>query len=163
MTGKHVPLAEGQIGAFFEPAPDEDLPALGPDVKRRDATQRAGTTLDHRWTHPVMTKGKRSHVKNGLYDESQRIYQTGGEIDKFVYWKLEVASIAHDAWLQVAEKCDWIEIIDHRRNECWRIPMARARKHLVGYEAGMGKRVGIPIRHWDIVSAQGTVRQKGES
>ena len=160
---KHVPLADGQIGAFFEPTPDEELPALGPEVKRRDTTQRAGTTLDHRWTRTIMTRGKKAWVRNGLYDESQRIYQTGGEVDKFVYWKLNVVSISYDAWSQVAEKIDWIEIIDHRRNECWRIPMARARKHLVTYEANVGKRIGVPIRHWDIVSAQGTVRQKGEA
>jgi hypothetical protein len=61
------------------------------------------------------------------------------------------------------EKTDWIEIIDHQRNECWRIPMARARKRAVRYEAGAGRRIGVPIKHWDLVTAKGTYKQKGES
>lgn len=163
-TSKYVPLAEGQVGAFFQPEVEDDLPKLGPVLTKPDASRRAGTVLDHRWTHPISTKGKSGkRVKNGLYDESQRIYQTGGEIDKFVFWKLKVVSVAYDAWTQVSEKVDWIEIIDHRRNECWRVPMARAKKYLVKYEAGVGKRIGVPIRHWDIVSASGTIRQKGEA
>jgi hypothetical protein len=156
------PIAVGQVGAFFEPPTDDEQLTLSPVIKtKRETSRRAGTVLDHRWTHPVMSTGK-GRKQHGLYDESQRLYQTGGELDKFVFWKMKLVSISYDAWTQVVEKVDWIEIIDNLRNECWRIPMARARKHAVRYEAGLGPRIGIPIKHWDLFTAKGTCKQRGE-
>jgi hypothetical protein len=159
------PIADvvpGQTGAFFEPAAEEvEAPPDKPSPKR-ETSQRAGTVIDHRWMHPIMATANR-RKQHGLYDESQRLYQTGGELEKFVFWKLKVVSIAFDAWMQISDKADWIEVIDNRRNECWRIPMNRAKKHLVQYDAGGGKRVGIAIKHWDIQTARGTYVHRGEA
>jgi hypothetical protein len=156
------PIAVGQVGAFFDP-PTEDEQLTLSTVPRinRETSRRAGTVIDHRWAHPIISTGKR-RTQHGLYDESQRLYQTGGELDKFVFWKMKLVSLSYDAWTQVVEKVDWIEIIDNVRNECWRIPMARARKHAVRYEAGIGPRVGIPIKHWSIYTAKGTCKQEGQ-
>jgi hypothetical protein len=154
------PIAVGQVGAFFETPIDDEQLTMSPAIKtKRETSRRAGTVLDHRWTHKINV-GKRHH---GLYDESKRVYQTGGDLDKFVFWKMQLVTLDYQAWIQVVEKTDWIEIIDHQRNECWRIPMARARKRAVRYEAGAGRRIGIPIKHWDLYTAKGTCKQKGES
>lgn len=156
------PIAIGQIGAFFEEPKDEEFIPSPVAKISRETSQRAGTVLDHRWVHPIMSEGKRRRTQHGLYDESKRLYQTGGELDKFVFWKMQLVSLSWDAWRQVVEKTDWIEIIDNVRNECWRIPMARARKYAVTYEAGIGRRVGIPIKHWSIYTVKGTCKQEGQ-
>ena len=156
------PIAVGQVGAFFDPPTEDEQLTLSTTPKvSRETSRRAGTVIDHRWSHPIMGTGKR-RTQHGLYDESQRIYQTGGELDKFVFWKMKLVSLSYEAWVQVVEKADWIEIIDNVRNECWRVPMARARKHAVRYEAGIGPRVGIPIKHWSIYTAKGTCKQEGQ-
>lgn len=160
---KRKPITEvvpGQVPAFFPIPMDDDLPVLGKKDKK-PGLQRAGTVIDHRWAHSIMGTGKR-RTQQGLYDESQRLYQTGGDLDKFVFWKLKLVSISYEAWVQVVNKVDWIEIIDHARNECWRLPMGRGRKHAVMYDAGIGRRVGVPIKHWDVVTHRGTIRQNGE-
>jgi hypothetical protein len=157
------PIAVGQIGAFYEPPTEEEQEPFTPAVPtKREASRRAGTVIDHRWAHKIMGGRKARPNILGLYDESQRLYQTGGELERFVFWKMKLVSLPYEAWVQVVEKADWIEIIDHTRNECWRVPMARARKHAVRYEAGVGPRVGIPIKHWSIWTAKGTCKQEGQ-
>ena len=115
---------KGQIPLLFEEEVPE--PYVPPGTTREEVLSRAGTQLDHRWTHEIRGKGRRGSLVHGLYDESQRIYQTGGELSKFVYWKRQWVSISYDAWRQVYEKVDWLEVIDHERNECWRIAMKKA-------------------------------------
>ncbi len=153
----------GQLAAFFdeEPEPEPEKPYVGPGVTREEITGRAGTTLDHRWTHPIEGNGRRGRLQHGLYDEKQRIFQTGGELSNFVFWKKRLVSLSYDAWRQVAMKTDWFEIIDHERNECWRIAGEKARQNAVRYNAGIGERVGIPMDLWDIITARGTIRQEG--
>lgn len=158
----HKPV-DGQIAAFFEEdAIAPEVPYLGPGVEREEVLTRAGTQLDHRWTHRVESRGRKGVRTHGLYDERQRIYQTGGELSNFVFWKKHLVSLAKDAWSQVIDKVDWIEIIDHERNECWRISVQRARRYAVNYDAGLGPRIGIPMVKWDIVTQRGTFRQEGE-
>lgn len=101
---------------------------------------------------------KRLH---GLYDESQRLYQSGGEVSNFLYWRRKLVSIDYGAWQQVFQKIDWIEIIDHESNECWRIAMKKAIKHAVKYNAGIGDRVGVPMDLWDVIRANGQYKQRG--
>ena len=147
---------EGQETLFWEdPAPDAYLP---PGEIREAVQQRAGTTLNHSWTHKIMGSGRRGKLTHGLYDESQRIYQTGGELKNFIYWKKRYVTIAEDAWRQIFGKVDWIEVIDHERNECWRISMKKAERAAVKYDAGLGPRVGIPMDLWTVIKADGTVR-----
>ena len=158
------PIVPGQVGAFFEPPTEDEQLALSPEIQiKRETSRRAGTVIDHRWAHKIIVGRKSRPIHHGIYDESQRLYQTGGELDKFVFWKMKLVTLSYEAWLQVVEKTDWIEIIDHVRNECWRIPMARARKHAVRYEAGVGRRIGIPIKHWSVYTAKGTCKQEGEA
>jgi len=93
------PIVPGQVGAFFEPPTEDAQLVLGPEIKiKRETSRRAGTVLDHKWVHPILSEGKRRRTKHGLYDESQRLYQTGGELDKFVFWKMKLVSLSYDAW-----------------------------------------------------------------
>jgi len=154
----------GQVPLFYEEdALLPEVPYIGPGVDRNEIQTRAGTVLDHRWTHRVEGRGRRGVRQHGLYDEKQRIYQTGGELSNFIYWKRHLVSIAYEAWSQVWQKVDWIEVIDHEKTECWRISMGKAKKHAVKYDAGIGPRIGIPMELWDVITARGTIRQEGKS
>lgn len=153
----------GQQAAFFEdppPAPYEP-PYLGSITRRQERSRRAGTELDHKWTRPVEGTGRKGTLQHGLLDTRQRVFQTGGELSNFVFWKRKLVSLPYSVWLQVSEKADWIEIVDHERNECWRIATAKIKAHGVTYEAGIGKRLGVPMEHWDIITASGRYRQEG--
>lgn len=139
--------------ALFGKLPDKIDPKARPPTK-----DRAGTSLDPRWSH-VIKIGPKVH---GLFDERHRIYQTGGELSNFVYWKLHLVSFDARVWMQVKDKVDWIEVLDHQRNECWRIAMGKAVKNLVTYQGGIGTRVGIPMRFWDVIRLDGSYKQVGE-
>ena len=111
--GKQKP-AEGQIPVFFEEEAEAPaVPYIGPGVEREEVQTRAGTQLDHRWTHRITGKGRKGVTQHGLLDERQRIYQTGGELSNFIYWKNRWVTFAEDAWRQFNQKVDWIEVIDH--------------------------------------------------
>lgn len=156
-------VAKGQLPAFFEDEPDEpEVPYLGSSVTREEVKHRVGTKLDHRWTHPIEGQGRKGKRQHGLYDERQRVYQTGGEISNFVYWRKRLVSFAKEAWDQVYLKVDWFEVIDHEKNECWRISGEKARHYMQTYDAGLGPRVGIPMSKFDIITSRGTYRQEGE-
>ena len=152
---------EGQLPAFFEEgALAPEVPYRGPGVDRKEVVHRAGTALNHNWTHRIQGRGKKPKL-HGMYDESQRVYQTGGELKNFIYWKLHVVSIDEDAWRQVRDKADWLEVIDHERNECWRIARQKFLKHAVRYSAGIGPRVGVPMEFWTVITSRGTIKQEG--
>lgn len=161
MPSGKIPLAKGQVPAFFEEdAAQPEVPYVGPGVDREEVVHRAGTQLDHRWTHRIKGKGRKGVLQHGLYDERQRVYQTGGELSNFVLWSRKLVTFAHDAWLQVFMRTDWFEVIDHEKNECWRISGEKARKHAVKYNAGIGVRIGIPMDLWDVVTARGTYKKE---
>lgn len=150
------------MAAFFDEEPAiPEVPYIGPGVTRKEVKTRAGTKLDHRWTHAIEGTGRKGTRQHGLYDERQRIYQTGGEISNFVYWRKKLVSFAKVAWDQVALKTDWFEVIDHEKNECWRVSGEKARRYMQVYDAGLGPRVGIPMDKFDIVTSRGTYRQEG--
>lgn len=151
--------APGQVAAFFtEPPPEHYEP---PGTLRPGIAGRAGTPLDHRWTHEIIGTARRKRL-HGLYDESQRLYQSGGEASNFLYWRRRYVSLDYNAWQQVYQKVDWIEMIDHEANECWRIAMKKAIKHAYKYNAGIGDRVGIPMELWDVIRANGYYKQRGK-
>lgn len=155
---------EGQLPAFFEEAAEQpEVPYLGPGVAREEVLTRAGTKLDHRWTHRIEGKGRKGTTQHGLYDERQRVYQTGGELSNFVFWKRKLVTFAYEAWQQVFMRTDWFEIIDHERNECWRISGEKARNNAVKYDAGLGTRIGIPMELFDVITSRGTYKQEGKA
>jgi hypothetical protein len=140
------------VTAFF----DEEIPPSLDALERTTIPHRAGTALDHRWTTRVVVNGK----VHGLYDQSQRVYQTGGELKRFVYWKAKLVTLDAKVWQAVINKADWLEIIDHERNECWRISGAKARKAAIRYNAGIGERVGVPIEAWATYTAEGKAKPR---
>lgn len=158
-------IAPGQVPAFFSDEcekPRVELPYVGPGVEREEITYRAGTHLDHRWTHKVQGVARRGkHEVLGLFDESQRVFQTGGEFSAFVYWKLDLVTLPLPTWEKVRGVADWLEIVDHEKNECWRIAKAKFLKHAIRYNAGIGPRIGVARNHWDVISADGTYVQGG--
>lgn len=151
-----------QMPMFFEETPEPEKPYVAPGVTREEVAVRAGTTLDHRWTSPVEGHGRKGKLQHGLYDQKQRIFQTGGELSRFVYWKEHLVTFSYDAWKQVAMKTDWFEVVDHERNECWRIAGEKARTNAVIYDAGLGKRVGVHMDLFDVITARGTIREEGK-
>lgn len=150
--------APGQTTAFFV---QTEEPYVEPGAERPEVPWRAGTTLDHKWTKKITGSGRQGSRVHGLYDERQRVYQTGGEMKNFIYWKLHVVSIAKDAWDQVWQKTDWFEVIDHEKNVCWRISGEKARKNALIYNSGIGDRVGVLMELWDVIRADGTYEKKG--
>lgn len=159
-------VVSGQVPLFY---PDEgtekpkvELPYVGPGVDREEIQYRAGTRLDHRWTHKIEGTARRGrHQVLGLFDESQRVFQTGGEFSAFIYWKLRLVTIPIETWRRINNYADWIEIIDHEKNECWRMATAKFRKHAITYNAGIGERVGVNMDKWDVITERGTYRQGG--
>jgi hypothetical protein len=159
-------VTEGQVPLFF---PDEgtekprvETPYVGPGVDREEIVFRAGTKLDHRWTHKVEGQARRGkHKVLGLFDESQGVFQTGGEFSAFIYWKLNLVTIPLETWRKIAGVADWIEIVDHEKNECWRIAKAKFIKHAVTYNAGIGERIGVARNHWDVINARDVYVQGG--
>lgn len=156
---RQVNPAPGQVGAFFEDEIPETF--LPPGATRPEAQWRAGTVLDHHWTHQITGSGKRGKLVHGLYDESQRVYQTGGEMSHFIFWKRKLVTFNKEAWDQVWQRADWIEVIDHEKNVCWRIATGKATKHAIVYDAGIGQRVGVPMELFDVVRANGSYEQRG--
>lgn len=160
-------VAEGQVPLFYGTdetleKPRVELPYVGPGVEREEVTFRAGTRLDHRWTHRIEGTARRGrHPVLGLYDESQRVFQTGGEFSAFIYWKLHLVTLPMETWMRIRGIADWIEIIDHEKNECWRISKTKFLKHAVSYNAGIGERVGVGMDHWDVINAKGIHVQGG--
>lgn len=163
---KAQPQVAGQIPLFYPDVPEKpivEIPYVGPGVSREEITYRAGTRLDHRWTHKIIGKGRRGQIVHGLFDESQRVYQTGGELSAFIFWKRHLVSISIDAWRRIGNVADWIEIIDHENNECWRISGVRFTKNAVRYEAGIGERIGCPMDLWTVITAAGRIKQEGRA
>ena len=161
MSSSKPKVADGQVPLFFPDGAEQprvEVPYVGPGVERAEIVHRAGTRLDHRWTHKIEGTARRGrHKVLGLYDESQRVFQTGGEMSAFIYWKLGLVTLPLETWERIRGVADWIEIIDHERNECWRIAKARFLKHAVKYESGIGPRVGVRRDHWTIIRADGMV------
>jgi hypothetical protein len=128
---------------------DDEVPMVRP---KPPTAARAGTHLDHRWTQKIYV-GNQLH---GLLDASQRIYQGGGSVDKFIYWKERLVTIDARVWVQIKDKTDFIEMVDHNGNQAWRIATGKAKKHLQTYSAGIGRRIGIPMDCWDVYDAHGS-------
>ena len=152
----------GQLTAFFDD-PEPEPARLGEAPLRPAVSGRAGTPIRHEFASDVVSQARRGRKLHGLYDESQRLYQTGGELSSFVFWKKNLVSISMEAWRLVFDKIDWIEIIDHERNECWRIQARKAAKFGVSYEAGIGERFGVPMDLWDVITADGKYRKRGKA
>jgi len=154
----------GQMPMFYDDPPPEmeEEAYLGTAVPRPPVNGRAGTPLDHKHTIEVRGQGRRGSLVHGLFDESQRVYQSGGELSSFVFWRRGLVTVSKEAWIAIVGKADWIEIIDHEHNECWRILMKKALKHAVLYDAGIGERVGVPMELWDVIRGSGTFKKRGK-
>lgn len=149
-----------QLPLFFEEADEQtrgEAPTRGPGIARTEIQHRAGTKLDHRWTHKIVIDGK----PMGLYDESQRVYQSGGRLADFVNWKRKLVSTRLELWRRIGSVADWIEMVDHDRNECWRIATQKFLKNAVRYVAADGDRIGCPMELWTVVHSNGEIKQEG--
>jgi len=115
---------------------------------------RAGTHIDWRTTvrsidGPAYNGGRNTTV-HGYLDLRQRVYQSGGELKNFLYQKERLLSLALSVWLQVQDEAEWLELIDHELNRCYRIRTKLAAKAGRQYQAGIGPRWGVPIGLWDV-------------
>lgn len=117
---------------------------------------RAGTPVDQRYAIPIFGTSKRGKMRHGTILKNRRVYQCGGEIDNFVYWKLHAVTIALDVWVQVRDGVardgvrygvDVVEVVDHRRNRVWRIDKDDMQRLGEMYEDGIGKRWAVNLDH----------------
>lgn len=128
-----------------------------PNRKRSPRQERAGTLLDHRFTEPIYDE---RHRRQGTIDHRQQVYQQGGEAKDFVFWNLRLLTMPLSVWNQIRETdVEWIEMIDHQRNECWRVELLTMILHGVPYERGDGPRYGVPISYVTVHDAQGAIRK----
>lgn len=129
-----------------EPKPK---PASGPQpavTKNTPIEDRAGTRLDHRFTRLVSgVRENNKRIDFGTIDTRQRIYQHGGDLSKLVYWKLKVAAFGPEEWRVIKVEADFIELIDHNTNKCYRISVADAKEKGYVYEGKVGRRWGVPL------------------
>ncbi len=122
--------------------------------ERLPVHERAGTPLDWRTGNVIavtgpMHKGPGTQV-HGYLDQRQRVYQSGGELKNFMYWKERLLTLAYPVWQQIQEGAAWIELIDHELNQCYRIEARVARAHGHIYNAGIGPRWGVPREYWTL-------------
>lgn len=142
-------MSQGDL--FAEPKEDK-RPRAGQIAPREKIENRAGTVLDHRFTEPVKNYTGKVH---GTVDRRQRIYQTGGEIDNFVYWSRRLVSIDMGVFKKIIPVVDWLEFIDHKKNECWRVALSVALNTGEEYNAGIGSRWGVPLSEFTITDGLG--------
>jgi hypothetical protein len=133
---------------------------------RANKKLRAGSTINA--STCLIVYGAPVHGKkkiHGYLDPKQRLYQAGGELTKFVYWKKKGVSFDRSVWTDINQSCivDTIEMIDHDRNECYKIPLTRAIAHVEVYNEGYGSRVCVPLRLWDRIDASGAILTAGDS
>lgn len=123
--------------------------------QRLPPSERAGTVLDWRAGNCEEIAGPdyqrpgclRTH---GVLDRRQRVYQSGGELKNFAYWKEDLLTLDAMVWGQIAHNCEWIELIDHELNRCYRIRTTTAIREGRRYDAGIGERWGVPRVFWSV-------------
>jgi hypothetical protein len=118
---------------------------------RVSVTERAGTRLSDAKVAVPDAKGR----IHGYLDTDQRIYQGGGELMNFVYRAKNLISLDLQVWQFIQPYVDRIEMIDHGRNEVYEVSSRLFSQGFQVYEAGIGKRVGLPIDHWTRKDAGG--------
>lgn len=155
-VGEFPPEPTGVVGPVTAPfqRPDEA-------TQREAVKRRAGTRLKHDGHNCYQLegtgKGKAKKV-HGLIDNRQGVYQTGGELKNFVYWKDRLVSLDVTVWQHVRDHptVKVLEFIDHERNECWVVSADVANAHGKEYNAGIGTRWGIPMDCFDVIAQDGT-------
>ncbi len=123
--------------------------------ERSTIPERAGTRLDHRFTEAVYGTGRRGRTQHGSYDRRQRVYQCGGELSNFIYWRERLVSFDLEVWRAVWDRADRLEVIDHERNECYALDVEAAITAGRMYDAGLGPRFGVPLDLWTRLDAAG--------
>lgn len=114
-------------------------------MERKAIKERAGTALDHRFTVPIYSSSTGTRKQHGTVDNSQHLYQCGGELGNFVFWKKRAVTLAADVWRQIEPAVNRLEFIDHDKNVCYWIDADIARAEGYLYNAGIGDRWGIPL------------------
>lgn len=116
--------------------------------ERKHWTERPGTVIDHRFAEKIYgtVHGKKREI--GLMSQPQDLFQCGGEFNSFVYWKERLVSIPLDVWEQIEGKVQRWELIDHDAEVCWVTDMDVAKREGKVYDAGIGRRFGVPLDHF---------------
>lgn len=127
---------------------------------RKPVPERAGTPINHANAEKILGKAAKGKMVHGILDKDTGVYQCGGELKNFVYWKEQLVSIGKDVWDQIANRAKFIEIVDHKKNECYRTNIETAKKYGRIYNAGIGPRYGVPLECFGIARADGTLRKK---
>lgn len=119
--------------------------------------KRAGTQLDWRAGNCEQVYGPRymqsGMTVHGTLDHRQRVYQSGGEYKNFYYQAKNAITLPLSVWQAVKDKCEWIEMIDHELNHCYRVRTSIAAQTGFEYETDIKERryhrFAVPRNKWE--------------
>lgn len=90
----------------------------------------------------------------GYIDSSAHLYQGGGEAEDFIYWKERLVTFQADLWEQLCgplgRHIQYLEMVDRVANRVYRTSFQTARDAGHWYDAGIGKRWGVPLECWEV-------------
>lgn len=114
--------------------------------------KRAGTRIDKQFREAIQGPAYKAGawVFHGWLDTRQSVYQTGGEGRNFILQKRQAVTLPLSVWIDVCERVDWIEVIDHDLNRCYRIRSDIADREGTQYNEGIGVRFAVPVRWWAV-------------
>lgn len=146
--GRQQRAKERQRAAQHPETTEESITQSTPRVA---VQHRAGTHLLPN-AYPVVIR----RVHHGMLDRQQRVWQHGGEAKNFVRWSMKAITIDLAVWEIVHDLVDRLEMVDHVRNECYRVGIQDARELGTVYrDPKIGDRYAIPLSAWEILDAQG--------
>lgn len=119
------------------------------------ADKRAGTPLTSDMSKRVdlsFMDSIKGRTRHGTVDLSQRFYQIGGQFSDFHFRKLDLITMPYEIWEQLqadyAAYLNFLEWYDREENAAYLVAWDDAVKHGRPYSAGIGRRYGVPFRHF---------------
>lgn len=149
-------LANDPQGDLFR-APLAPAAPIPSEFRGRPAgARRAGTRIDHTAGNAIEIQCRQPLTGlvalAGWLDRRQRVFQSGGRLREFCFFKERLHSLPSDVWEELrtrwADAVDVIELVDYEAGRVYRVAFAVARAEGRWYQAGIGPRWGVPTELW---------------
>jgi hypothetical protein len=136
-------------------APAVPIPS---EFSRPPTALRAGTRIDHAGGNAIEIRCRQPLTGRtslaGWLDRRQRVFQSGGRLREFCFFKERLHSLPSDVWEELttrwADAIDVIELVDYEASRVYRVAFTVARDQGRWYQAGIGPRWGVPTALWDV-------------
>jgi hypothetical protein len=146
MTREYQPLQIGQ-NQFLATVPYDGGEETFENLPERLLRLWAGTKIDKRNCEWIEGRKPRIGMSLcGVLDLTNRVFQTGGPISSFRFE--DTFSLSHDAWLQVHNRCQHLEIVDNYVRRFFSIDIETAKREGKVYLVHGVNTWAIPIRCW---------------